>query len=350
LEFSYKDSDDHINNDNNNDYDGNSNNKSNSNIIILKKVKSVRQLRNHEKEWVRLCYKEAVLKGFTMMNDIQYYIASKTKIWIERSGIEYLKKSEEEENRKWYYYMAKDHFAYVGAYRKAVDEVEQYKRELWKMLEDKKTTQSERIQISKELHSLTKTYTLLLRDLPFISNLTNYYDIGFFTSNRDNSSAENNSDDNNNDVDLKSMIDFNSKRELSREERMDSGLFLEEFDPERGKNSYPKPIPDKLPKSTDEDNFKIEKSNSDNDKDSITISGKEKGVVVEGKDNNNHYNDNIRNETTQQTIKHYKKKTDKINEDMRRQFSGNTKPLEEMLKDKDFVQTLKNIRELNEDL
>jgi hypothetical protein len=231
------------------------------------------------------------------------------------------------------------------------------------MLEDKKTTQSERIQITKELHSLTKTYTLLLRDLPFVSNLTNYYDIGFFNSiKKNNSSARDNSEDVSNEMDLKSIIDFNSKRELSREERMESGLFLEEFDPERGKNAYPKHIPDKLPKSTDEDNFKIEKSNSDNDNNAGTISDKEKGVVVEGNDNNNDHNNNIRNDnnndhnnnirndTAQQTIKPYKKKTDKVNEDMRRQFSGNTKPLEEMLKDKDFVQTMKNIRELNEDL
>lgn len=319
------------------------------NIIILKRVRSIRQLRNSEKELVRLCYKESILKGFTVMKDIQCYIASKTKIWIERTGIEFLKNSEEKENKRWFFHLAKDHFAYVSAYRKAIDETSLYKQELWKLYIDKKTTQSERIQISKELHSLTKTYTLLLRDLPFISNLTNYYDIGFFNFNNKNKpSVGNNSDDDNNDMDLKSMIDFNSERELSREERMESGLYLEEFDPERGKNAYPKPIPDKLTKSTDENNFKIKKSNSDNDKDSITISDKEKGVV-EGNDNNN-YNNNIRNETNQQTIKPYKKITDKINEDMRRQMSGKAKPLEEMLKDKDFLQSIKKIRELNKDL
>jgi hypothetical protein len=194
-----------------------------------------------------------------------------------------------------------------------------------------------------------KTYTLLLRDLPFISNLTNYYDIGFFNSNKDISSSKNSSDDDNNDMDLKSIIDFNSKRELSREERLESGLFLEEFDPERGQNAYPKSTPDKLTKSTDIDNCKIEKSSSDNGNNAMTASDKEKGVVVEGNDSN-HYNDNNRRETTQQTIKPYKKKTDKINEDMRRQFSGKSIPIEEMLKDKDFEQTMKNIRELNEDL
>ncbi len=67
-------------------------------IIILKKVKSLRQLRIIEKELVRLCYKEAIIKGFTLKG-IQQYIASKTKIWIEWSCLEYLKKAEEQENK-----------------------------------------------------------------------------------------------------------------------------------------------------------------------------------------------------------------------------------------------------------
>jgi hypothetical protein len=69
------------------------------NIIILKKVKSVRRLKNTEKKWTRLCYKEVILKGFIVIKDNQCYTASKTNIWIERTGIEYLKKSEEEEIR-----------------------------------------------------------------------------------------------------------------------------------------------------------------------------------------------------------------------------------------------------------
>ena len=59
--------------------------------------------RNSEKEWVRLCYKESIPKGLTVVNDIQCYVASKTKIWIERTGIEFLKKSEDEEDKKWYF-------------------------------------------------------------------------------------------------------------------------------------------------------------------------------------------------------------------------------------------------------
>jgi len=67
-------------------------------IIILKKVKSLRQLRT-EKELVKICYKEAIIKRFTLKG-IQKYIASKTKIWIEWSCLEQLKKTEEQENRE----------------------------------------------------------------------------------------------------------------------------------------------------------------------------------------------------------------------------------------------------------
>jgi hypothetical protein len=55
-------------------------------IIILKRVKSLKQLRRTEKELVKLNYKKAIMKGFTLKG-IQQYIATKTKIWIEWSGL-----------------------------------------------------------------------------------------------------------------------------------------------------------------------------------------------------------------------------------------------------------------------
>jgi hypothetical protein len=73
-------------------YKDNSDFEFNNKIIILKKVKALRQLRHTEKELVRLNYKEAIIKGFTLKG-IQHCIASKTKIWIEWSCLEYLKKS-----------------------------------------------------------------------------------------------------------------------------------------------------------------------------------------------------------------------------------------------------------------
>ena len=144
-------------------------------IIILKRVKSLKQLRRTEKELVRLNYKEAIIKGFTLKG-IQQYIASKTKIWIEWSCLECLKKSEEQENREWYHYMARDHFAYVGAYRKCIDELDLLKKETWSILMDPNTTKETKILATKELHSLCKTYTLLIKDIPFITNISKYYD------------------------------------------------------------------------------------------------------------------------------------------------------------------------------
>jgi hypothetical protein len=144
-------------------------------IIILKRVKSLKQLRITEKELVRLNYKEAIIKGFTLKG-IQQYIATKTKIWIEWSCLECLKKAEEQENREWYYRMAKDHFAYIGAHRKCFDEIEQLKKEMWKIILDSKAEMPVRIQATKELHSLSKTSVLLLRDLPFVANLSKLYD------------------------------------------------------------------------------------------------------------------------------------------------------------------------------
>jgi hypothetical protein len=173
-------------------------------IIILKKVKSLRQLRRTEKELVRLNYKEAIIKGFTMKG-IQQYIATKTKIWIDWSCLEYQKKAEEQENREWYYYMAKDHFAYVEAYRKCIDEIQQYKKEIWNIVMDSKTEHYTRIQALKELHSLSKTYTLLIKDLPFVTNLSKYYDKDILISNYTDSSSSRTYSNNNNRLTCKNL-------------------------------------------------------------------------------------------------------------------------------------------------
>ncbi len=191
----------------------------NDKIIILKKVKSLRQLRHTEKELVRLCYKEAIIKGFTLKG-IQQYIASKTKIWIEWSCLEYLKKAEEQENKEWYYFMAKDHFAYVGAYRKCIDEIEQYKKEMWNIIMDLKTTQETKIQAFKELHSLSKTYTLLIKDIPFVTNLSIYYDKDILNSNYNDFKYSKITHSNNNNQTLdKNLI---NEKNLSRPESSDN--------------------------------------------------------------------------------------------------------------------------------
>ena len=153
------------------------NNKSDK-IQITKRVKSIRQLKNNEKESVRLCFKQFSIKNLVSnLKDMQIYIASKTKIWIEKSGLEYLKKSEEQESRDWYLRLAKDQFAYVYAYRESMDKIGQLEKELWEIFEDPKTTQMGKVKTIRELHKLVITETLLLRDLPFVTNLSKCYDI-----------------------------------------------------------------------------------------------------------------------------------------------------------------------------
>ncbi len=92
----------------------------------------------------------------------------------------YLKKAEEQENKEWYYRLAKDHFAYIGAYRECIDEIHQLKKENWRIVMDPKVDYLIRIKAAKELHSLSKTSVLLLRDLSFVANLSKYYNVSKF--------------------------------------------------------------------------------------------------------------------------------------------------------------------------
>ena len=146
---------------------------------------------------VRLNYKEAIIKGFTLKG-IQQYIASKTKIWIEWSCMECLKKAEEQENREWYCHMARDHFAYVGAYRKCIDEIDLLEKEMWNIMMDPNTPKETKIMASKELHSLSKTYTLLIKDLPFVTNLSKFYDESVINANYNNMAQSKNAYSNRN--------------------------------------------------------------------------------------------------------------------------------------------------------
>jgi hypothetical protein len=120
---------------------------------------------------VRLCYKEAIINGFTLKG-IQQYIASKTKIWIEWTCLEQIKKAEEQENRDWHLRLAQDHFAYIGIHRNMIDELEQIKKGLWEIIMNPKSESSVKISAAKEIHAISKTKTLVLRDLPFITQLS----------------------------------------------------------------------------------------------------------------------------------------------------------------------------------
>ena len=101
----------------------------------------------------------------------------KTKIWIEWSCLEYLKKAEEQENREWYFRLAKDHFAYIAVYRNAIDSLQQLIHELWQIVMNDKSSLSDKTAAMKEIHNIEKTKVLLLRDLPFITRLSKYYDL-----------------------------------------------------------------------------------------------------------------------------------------------------------------------------
>jgi len=47
-------------------------------------------------------------------------------------------------------------------------------KELWNIIMDSKVDMNNRIQATKELYSLSKTSTLLIKDLPFVTNLSSF--------------------------------------------------------------------------------------------------------------------------------------------------------------------------------
>ena len=61
-----------------------------------------------------------------------------------------------------------------------IDEIQQLKNELWKIMMNYKSENSVKIAAVKELHNLVKTKCLLLRDLPFITRISKYYDLTLF--------------------------------------------------------------------------------------------------------------------------------------------------------------------------
>jgi hypothetical protein len=89
--------------------------------------------------------------------------------------------------------LAKDHFSYIGIHRDALDEIQQLKNELWKIIMNSKSGYSEKIASIKELHNLVKTKCLLLRDLPFITRISKYYDLTLFDNGVSNSSKSSSS-------------------------------------------------------------------------------------------------------------------------------------------------------------
>ncbi len=96
-----------------------------SKITISKRVKSLRQLTRVGKELVKLSYKEAVLKCFSL-EDICKFISLKTKILIDRNCLEFIKKTEEQENRV-VLQVSRDKDDFILNHKKAMDKIEQMK-------------------------------------------------------------------------------------------------------------------------------------------------------------------------------------------------------------------------------
>jgi hypothetical protein len=103
--------------------------------------------------------------------------------------LEYLKKAEEQENREWYMRLAHVHFAIIGVYRDAIDQLQQLTQELWKIVMDDRSTQSDKTAAIKEIHNIEKTKVFLLRYLPFITRISKYYDLTLYNNEIPNKSS-----------------------------------------------------------------------------------------------------------------------------------------------------------------
>jgi hypothetical protein len=57
---------------------------------------------------------------------------------------------------------------------------------MWNIIMDTKAEMYSRIQATKELHSLSKTSVLLIKDLPFVTNLSKFYDEDMLNSKYNN--------------------------------------------------------------------------------------------------------------------------------------------------------------------
>lgn len=140
-----------------------------------KQIRSWRELSYEDKGKVKLTFMEGTIKGFKFYQ-IHEYIYAVTKINIHKNFLHEIKRQHEIDNRYWYYHMARDRFAYVSAYRKCIDEVELYKEQLWRLVLSPNTSDVAKVTAIKELHNMSKTSVLLLKDLPFVMNLSKHYD------------------------------------------------------------------------------------------------------------------------------------------------------------------------------
>ena len=127
------------------------------------------------RELVKLVYKEACVKCLSL-ESTQQYIAFKTKIWLDKSCLDFLVESEKQENMDWFYRLAKDHDEYIQLHKRVMDEIEIMKKQLWLKIIDPEYKPSVMKLAIEELHALIKTHVLFIRYLPFVTNLHRSFD------------------------------------------------------------------------------------------------------------------------------------------------------------------------------
>lgn len=146
-----------------------------SKITIDKRITSLKHIKKKDIELISLVYRQGILRGFEL-EDLQKYIGIRTRYWVDRNIISKIAKREHDFDLKWFYSISRDRIAYIGLYRKCIDELELVKKECWNIVMNPSVKDSVKIKSLREIHSVTQTIVLLLRDLPFVANLSNYYD------------------------------------------------------------------------------------------------------------------------------------------------------------------------------
>lgn len=148
-----------------------------------KEITNWYDLTREDRGIVKNIFREGIIKGFKL-HQMHEYIFVTTKIILDKKLVYKIKTRIEHDNHYWYYHMARDNFAYVTAYRKCIDEVELYKEQLWHLIIKNTTSDVAKVAAVKELHNLSKTSVLLLKDLPFVMNLSKFYDPDILDPNR----------------------------------------------------------------------------------------------------------------------------------------------------------------------
>lgn len=141
-----------------------------------REINHMHQLSRVDKELVKVIFREAYLKCWRM-DQIPTYILLKTKINVTRKLVDSIKERQWDDDRFWFYELARDPVAYLGLYRDAIDKLTQLEKEMWVIVMNSKIETVPRIMAVREIHSIQKTMVLMLRDLPFITNLSKLYDI-----------------------------------------------------------------------------------------------------------------------------------------------------------------------------